>query len=45
MDILQLGKKEYGFKKLLKKSVARASALFEIEQNVTIKSQNVCNFL
>ena len=44
MDILQLGKQEYD-KKLLKKSVARASALFEIEQNITIKSQNVCNFL
>ena len=52
MDTLQLGKKDYGFKTLLKKSVGRAIALFEkenqsssVKTSVAIKPQNVCNFM
>jgi hypothetical protein len=50
MDTKQIGKKELGFKKLLKSSVARASLLLEnYDQKIygysRIEPQNVCNFM
>ena len=56
LDVEQIGKKEFGYKKLLKSAVTRAAVLFEMKEGenngmdiqktfIAIEPQNVCNFM